>query len=647
MPDWSYQTVFRPVLFRLSPRGARDLALGCMGALSRLPLGSAVIDFMGHMRPDPRLGHTVAGITFPARVGLGACVDPHLVATRALSRFGIGFLEIGPLTLDATRGGRIERHDATESLIFQPPRDSPDLDTVLRQLDGLPDIPVLVRLACGEDVGRFEVAATAIIDRLGMRPSGFILELDDPTGCVEPIRRLAARARTHGRRLVLVAVSPGTPDAMAATITLLIENRTIDGVYLDGRTRDVEGRVHVGRPTFGATLDAVRWWRETLPRNTAIGTGAEAGSIRHAPPVLITAGGIHEPLQGVELIEAGSDLVSIDSGLIFSGPGLVKRVNEALLFRQPDQPEAAIRPEKLSWFWTCLIAVGMFFGGVLALFIAFTRVVMPYDEAMCGLTRGEILQINQHLLHFMAHDRVTLAGTMLAVGILYFLLSVFGSRRGMHWARRAIIVSASSGFASFFLFLGFGYFDPFHAFVTAVLFQLLVLAIHCDLPRYRALIEPDMINDRAWHLSQWGQLLFIIHGAVLVVAGCVIATVGITTVFVPEDLEFMQTSSEHLFGAHPRLVPLIAHDRATFGGMLIACGVCVLLSSLWGFRRGHAWLWWALVGAGVSAYAATISVHWHVGYDSLKHLLPAYLGLAMVVVAGMLSRAHLCGGRPA
>ena len=36
-------------------------------------------------------------------------------------------------------------------------------------------------------------------------------------------------------------------------------------------------------------------------------------------------------------------------------------------------------------------------------------------------------------------------------------------------------------FGSFFLFLGFGYFDPFHAFVTAVLFQFLLLMIHSHL----------------------------------------------------------------------------------------------------------------------------------------------------------------------
>ena len=56
----------------------------------------------------------------------------------------------------------------------------------------------------------------------------------------------------------------------------------------------------------------------------------------------------------------------------------------------------------------------------------------------------------------------------------------------------AVLTSAFVGFASFFLFLGFGYLDPLHAFVTAVLLQFLCWPCTADLaarrksPRRRA-----------------------------------------------------------------------------------------------------------------------------------------------------------------
>jgi hypothetical protein len=371
---------------------------------------------------------------------------------------------------------------------------------------------------------------------------------------------------------------------------------------------------------------------------------------------LIGSGGVHEPDQALRLIEAGADLVQIESGLVYGGPGLPKRVNDALLYAYPPpQPLAPVvrgegpggRAPQQTWFWTALLGAGMALGSALALAIAATRVVLPYDEGFVGMSREQLAGINPRLLAFMTHDRVTLAGTMVTIGLLYLQLSLSGVRRGRHWAAVAIFASAFSGFATFFLFLGFGYFDPFHAFVTAVLLQFLLLALHSDLPPPAPLPPPNLRDDWRWRLSQWGQLLLVIHGAALLMAGLVIAAIGCTQVFVPEDLEFMSTTAEALRTANPRLVPLVAHDRATFGGMLLASGVLLLLSSLWGFRQGARWLWWAFLTSSLPAYGAALGVHLAVGYTNAKHLAPAFAGLALLSVALALSYPYLCADETA
>src|SRR5260221_8914008 len=104
MPDWFYRTVSRPLLFRLPACRARDFALGFMGRLARLPFGPALIDFLGHMRADERLACTHVGVTFPTPVGLGPVLDGGAVALGALARFGVGFLEVGPVTLAPVTG---------------------------------------------------------------------------------------------------------------------------------------------------------------------------------------------------------------------------------------------------------------------------------------------------------------------------------------------------------------------------------------------------------------------------------------------------------------------------------------------------------------------------------------------------------------
>ena len=306
--------------------------------------------------------------------------------------------------------------------------------------------------------------------------------------------------------------------------------------------------------------------------------------------------------------------------------------------------ETRIAFTQATWFWTMLLGVGMLFGGLLALAIGATHVVLPYDEAFVGLSREQLAAVNPRLLPFMSHDRVSLAGTMIAVGVLYLQLSLFGVRRGLHWARVAILSSAFSGFVSFFLFLGFGYFEPFHAFVTAILFQFLLLALYSNPGPYRAAVPILPTNvDWRWRCNRWGQFVFVIHGATLLGAGLTISFLGITQVFVHSDLEFMQTTKQELALVSPRLMPMIAHDRATFGGMLIATGIAVLLPALWGFRKGDAWLWWALLGGGVPGYSAAIGVHFAVGYTDLGHLLPAMSGATALAVGLALSYPYLCG----
>jgi len=130
-----------------------------------------------------------------------------------------------------------------------------------------------------------------------------------------------------------------------------------------------------------------------------------------------------------------------------------------------------------------------------------------------------------------------------------------------------------------------------------------------------------------------GRLLLLATALCLGLGGLIIAGFGTTTVFVPQDLEFMGLSADALRAINPRLVPLIAHDRAGFGGGVCCCGVTMFFC-LWcgSASRG---LWQALLLTGLAGFGTAIGVHPVVGYMSFSHLLPALLG-AVMFTAGML-----------
>src|SRR5207248_2647503 len=86
-------------------------------------------------------------------------------------------------------------------------------------------------------------------------------------------------------------------------------------------------------------------------------------------------------------------------------------------------------------------------------------------------------------------------------------------------------------------------------------------------------------GDRpAWRSAHGiGRACLLITASGVTGAGLTILTVGMTAVFVPTDLEFMGVGVGELHALNPRLVPLIAHDRAGFGGALLSCGVALSL----------------------------------------------------------------------
>jgi hypothetical protein len=274
------------------------------------------------------------------------------------------------------------------------------------------------------------------------------------------------------------------------------------------------------------------------------------------------------------------------------------------------------------------MGLGICIAGVIAWVLGATRVILPYDEHFAGLTVNQLAQVNARLLAFMEHDRVTYAGAMLSVGLAYLFLSAFGMRAGMSWTRRVAIFSSIVGFATFFLFVGVRYLDPVHAAGTAIFFAFFVLAVTAQNVTLRR-TSRDMQNDGVWLRGLWGQLCFVVLGFGFIAGGATICIVGTTSLFVPTDLTFMHTTRAALAGAAPNLIPLIAHDRAYFGGALLVNGIIWLLAALWGFDRGVRWLWWMFAICGLPGFASAVSVHLAVGYTDFGHLLPVYFALAL------------------
>ena len=99
--------------------------------------------------------------------------------------------------------------------------------------------------------------------------------------------------------------------------------------------------------------------------------------------------------------------------------------------------------------------------------------------------------------------------------------------------------------------------------------------------------------------------------------------------FVASDLVFLGASAEELAALNERLLPLIAHDRAGFGGALFSLACAMTACSLWGIGQGARWLWLTFLAGGIPGFAAGLGIHIHIGYSDFLHLLPVYVQLIL------------------
>jgi hypothetical protein len=95
----------------------------------------------------------------------------------------------------------------------------------------------------------------------------------------------------------------------------------------------------------------------------------------------------------------------------------------------------------------------------------------------------------------------------------------------------------------------------------------------------------------------------------------------------------MGLTRDGLNAVNPRLVPLIAHDRAGFGGGLATTGLVVVLCA-WYARPSRAFHQ-ALFVAGTAGFGCAIGVHFFEGYTNPVHLAPAFAGAFLFVASSL------------
>jgi hypothetical protein len=274
--------------------------------------------------------------------------------------------------------------------------------------------------------------------------------------------------------------------------------------------------------------------------------------------------------------------------------------------------------------------------GGFAMLLAASGEFLPHDIAYLGMSAADLCSIARcRIVDFMIHDRAAFGGALFAVGVMYTYLVLFPLRQGQAWAWWLLAISGSAGFLSFLTYLGYGYLDTWHGLGTALLLPVFVVGLLRSRRLVGQLANPMVLLSahdlRGLSARRRAGRACLLLGAVgTALGGLTILRVGVTDTFVPEDLAFMGLSAAQLHAINPRLVPLMAHDRAGFGGAVLTLGLTAFFC-LWRSSPTRA-LWEAMLLSGGVGLSAAIGVHWFVGYTDLWHLAPALTAAASLIM---------------
>jgi hypothetical protein len=282
------------------------------------------------------------------------------------------------------------------------------------------------------------------------------------------------------------------------------------------------------------------------------------------------------------------------------------------------------------------------FAGLFALAQSATGQLLPHDLRYLGMDMAQLCGVAKgRVAGFMFHDRVSFGGALVAIAILYLWLEQFPLKSGEAWAWWTFLLSGITGFGSFLACLGYGYLDSWHGLATLALLPMYVAGLILAWRSRDSNPGAKVPMSHCWQtILHWGRALLLITGIGLMTGGATILLIGMTRVFVPQDLSYIGLRASDLLAINRRLLPLIAHDRAGFGGGIVTCGL-LLFCCVW-FGTPSRELWLAVFAAGSAGFVTAIGVHPLIGYIDFSHLAPAYLGAIMFSIGITLCYRPMC-----
>ncbi len=321
----------RPFLFSLAPERAHDLTLSLLKKTYKLGVMRQVIE----AKPV-----TCMGIQFPNPVGLAAGLDKNGAYIDALASLGFGFIEIGTITPRPQAGNpqpRLFRIPQAKAIINRMGFNNDGVDQLIENVkasnfkgvlginigknaDTAVEDAVSDYLICLEKVYNYASYVTVNISSPNTKNLRSLQSGHALTELLETLKKRQlelAEEYQHYVPLVLKVAPDLTQEDIQFIASQLIEFK-IDGLIVTNTTLSREGVENLPSGDEAGGLSGAPVFEKST-----VCLQAFSNILKDQIP-LIGVGGILSGEQAIAKQQAGASLVQIYSGLIYTGPALIK-----------------------------------------------------------------------------------------------------------------------------------------------------------------------------------------------------------------------------------------------------------------------------------------------------------------------------------
>ena len=335
-----YKKIISPFLFLFDPEKIHTFTFFLIKVFFKIPILGFIIESFYKVK-SPKLERKLFGLTFENPVGIAAGFDKNATHISEFEKFGFGFIEIGTVTPKPQDGNPKKR-------LFRLKEDTAIINRMGFNNDGVTKIKNRLKknynVLIGGNIGKNKVTPNSqakndyiiCFKELYNYVDYFVVNVSSPN--TPGLRELQSkeflndlfidlnklRSNETIKKPILIKISPDLSKEKILEILEVIDTNNIDGIIATNTTIDYPNLKSKNKNETGGLSGAPLYDKS----NEVISFISKK---TNGKLPIIGVGGISTPEQAVKKIEAGAHLIQLYTGIIYEGPGIVRKINKKLL----------------------------------------------------------------------------------------------------------------------------------------------------------------------------------------------------------------------------------------------------------------------------------------------------------------------------